>query len=271
MPFQTNLGNEASCISLQKILCFIKMGWQTIVTAGVIGLVISIMFLWLTSVKYETTAIISVGQFYDHKDQKIITLHDPATLIFRMKQAGAFNSLNWGDCMSKSLGRNIQEVDDVIKINKTSDIVLEIQGSAPNQAKICANNIFNMVNIFEQNLVIEWQEKNNSEILGLQKKLDVYSLILNSKKSSDGDRLVALEGATRVEDKLQLARKVASSIASFSSAKFSQPATEIRKPGHFRMLIGLIGGLLGGVSIGILFLCSKYLISRIKQNLRGNL
>lgn len=232
--------------------------------AGMIGLCISMLYLSYAPVKYEVTASIIVSRVADKN------FLNPEVLIFQMNKTGAFDNIAWGDCMPKISRKEKYQIYDFLKINK-SDISLFIESSVPNEATVCANNILGEINAFENELLLKLKERNSAYISNLRSRLNTYKQLLDINNSLRENHFIALGALEGIEEKIKLAKDEELLINNFLPTMFNQEIDEIRKPSKFRILIVLIAGLLGGASIGILFLCRKLVLNLIKQNLRVGL
>ncbi len=264
---QLNDDNQDPHISLLEFLRIVKKYWNKITIAGMAGLGISSIYLWIAPVQYEVTTSIIPAKIIIEINKEPDNFFDPKLLIYSMKKAGAFDDIDLVDCMPKISKGKIYQVDDFIMISKTITFLLFIQGSVPNAAEACANNILSKINAYERKIFLNLQEKHGANIINIQGRINNLEKINKSINISYAYRLLTLDAIEKLLEKLQLAQNLKVSNENFIPSRFSEPINEIRKPSSFKMLISLIAGFLGGASIAILFLFSKYMINLIKQNL----
>ena len=101
-------------ISLLDILIFLKGAWKPIINAGILGLVVSSLYLLLTPNQYEAVANIQMARI-PAPNNSGGTIEEPAALIARMSLPNNLDDVVMSSCGIENQTDSVAKLSKVVK------------------------------------------------------------------------------------------------------------------------------------------------------------
>jgi capsular polysaccharide biosynthesis protein len=254
-------------ISLKDIIDFLVESWKTIATVGVLGLLSSVAFIFITPSQYEATAQIKMAQIDAGNNTNPLgtNLEDPNTLIARLKFPTAFSDKEVQACnLQKSKSPTEALANSVVKLtavkNVTSLVELKIRGESKEQALVCAQAIFEQIKDSQKAIMKPYIDEAKTLLLMYQVRLNnAQALIARADKS--GAALSAAYLSNRDELKFlsdeTIRLNAIITAGDNRHAKLVSPIYASDKPVFPKKTVSLVLGLLVGVFLGLLYVLAS--------------
>jgi hypothetical protein len=170
-----------SQISLIDILIFLKGSWKTIVFAGVLGLLASSLFLFLTPNQYEAAAKIQMARIPESNNSGG-NIEEPAALIARMSLPNSFDNAVLSSCgMENQLDgatKLIKVVNLTIPKKSVSIVEIKVTLSSLELANKCAYSIVESISKSQAQKVAVIQEANQAQLIKVNERIAVDKSLL---------------------------------------------------------------------------------------------
>ena len=254
-------------ISLKDIVDFIVESWKTIVLTGLLGLVGSIIYLWVTPNQYQATAQLQMAQINSSSNITNplgINIENPSLLLVRLKLPSTYSALEIKACGLESSTAPSEALTAIAKFSAVkgveSMIELKINRDSKEDAITCAKSLFENIKASQNQLVKPYIEDAKTLLLRYQDRLN-NSQSLVSRADKSGAVLSAAYLASRDEIKflseeiLRLNTFITS--ADSRQAKLVSPIYASDTPVTPKKRIALIAGLFTGLFLGLLLMLGK--------------
>jgi uncharacterized protein involved in exopolysaccharide biosynthesis len=262
-------------VSLLDILIFLKGAWKTIASAGILGLVVSSLYLFFTPSQYEAVAKIQMARISELDNTKR-NIEEPAALISRMSLANSFDHTVMSSCGVEN------QLSDSIKLLKVfkltipkgvpSVVELKVTLRTPESAKICASSIIESISKSQIQKVAVIQEANQARITKVNERLSEDKILLTKASKPEAPISVVyfslLSNIRSLEDEREGLLKLID-VNQLQDSTQQSLIYGLDKPIYPKKAISLLAGLLGGLLIGILTALAHQMIAKLKAQSKG--
>jgi LPS O-antigen subunit length determinant protein (WzzB/FepE family) len=260
-------------ISLKDIIDFLVESWKTIVLTGLLGIVGSTVYLWVTPNQYQAIAQIQMAQISANNNTNPlgVNIEDPYLLMARLKLPTNYASEEIKACSSEDTKSSSEDLANSAKFSVVKGVgplvELKINRDSKESAITCAQALFDSIKTSQNAIIKPFIEEAKDLLVKYQDRLkNSQSLISRADKS--GAALSAAYLANRDEVKflseeiLRLNTFIAS--ADTRQAKLVSPiyASDIPVAPNKRKV--LIAGLFGGLFLGLLLMLGKRVLTAYK-------
>lgn len=268
---------EASEISLLDILNFFKLGYKTICIFGVIGLIISIIYLVVTPKQYDAVAQITMAQIgaANNNNNNInplgINIEEPSLLIARMSSPTSFTPQVTEACDRQDQANAALALSKSIKLTIPKGIanVVELRtfGLSPQAAERCNLAIFELIKNTQSQIIApyiaEAKLKLDDDVERLGRARDLVA-----KADKSGSALGAAYLSTRDEirfllDEIAALKNVVSSNQN-RATRLVSPIYADDMPTSPKKRAALAAGLIGGICLGLFVSIGRRVIAKLK-------
>ncbi len=259
-------------ISLKDIVDFLAESWKLIILTGLLGLLGSIAYLWVTPNQYQAIAQIQMAQISSNNITNPLgtNIEDPSLLLSRLKLPSAYSFQVINACGFESSNGVYETLAGNIKFSAVkgveSIIELKINRDSKETAVSCAKSLFEDIKA-SQNEIIKPHIEAAKILLGKYQDRLINSQSIISRADKSGVALTAayLSGRDEVrfltEEILRLNAFITT--ADSRQAKLVAPIYVFDAPVYPKTKFSLLVGLLMGLLLGLLFnLAKKFLASR---------
>lgn len=269
---------EEDEISLEDIIDFLIENWKTILVGGILGLVASLAYIFITPAKYEAKAQIKMAQIgVNNNNNNVnplgVNIEEPALLIARMKLPTSFDPVTIDRC-GLSGEKDAQDIlAKLIKLSAVkgapSVVDLSIQLSTKEQADACVSAVFDLIKSSQKAIAEPFIIEAKSKLAEYQKRLDdSRSVMLRADKS--GAALSAAYLATRDEIKYLMDEVIRlQDFINSGDTRMTQltaPIYAIDDPVFPKKIVSIILGLMGGLLLGLLFVMVRQAYRKMYLN-----
>jgi capsular polysaccharide biosynthesis protein len=140
--FNSNIEDE---MSLKDIVDFLVESWKAIILTGLLGLIGSIAYLFVTPNQYQATAQIQMAQISaNNNNPLVVNVEDSNLLIARMKLPSSYSQESVKACGYESKQTPLEGLTKMVKlslIKGTQIVELKVLGLSQAQAVQCAESI----------------------------------------------------------------------------------------------------------------------------------
>lgn len=250
-------------ISLLEILRFLKGALTSIATAGVAGLVISVVYLALTPKQYQAITQISMAQISATNNSLNplgINIEEPSLLISRLSSPTSFTPQAISGCDVGDFadpGASLSKSIKLAPLKGIPNVVeLKVFGKSPEAADICAKAIFELIKTTQAQLVAPYIADTKVKLDDDMERLSKAKEFV-AKADRSGSAMGAAYLSTRDEirfllDEITVLKNVVTTNQS-RATRLITPIYVSDVPVAPNKLITLIGGLFGGLFFGLLF------------------
>ena len=263
--FNSNIEDE---ISLKDFIDFLVESWKAIVLTGILGLVGSIAYLWVTPNQYQAIAQIQMAQIVANSNNNIyplgINIEDPNLLIARLKLPTTYSTQEIKACGFESSAASSEALATVAKFSLVKGVgsIVELKINRDNKetAIACAQSLFENIKSSQNEVVKPYIQEAKILLVKYQDRL-TNSQSLVSRADKSGAALSATYLANRDEVKflteeiLRLNSFIAS--ADTRQTKLVSPIYASDAPVEPKKKIALIAGLFAGLFLGLLLMLVK--------------
>ncbi len=262
--FNSNIEDE---ISLKEIIDFLIESWKAIILTGLLGLVGSIIYLWMTPNQYQATAQIQMAQISANRNNNTnplgVNVEDPNLLIARMKLPSSYSQQSVKACGYESEQTPIDELAKMVKLSLvkgTQMVELKVLGLSQAQAVQCAESIVETIKKSQKIISVPIVEDAQLKLAKYSQRLqEAQSFILKADKS--GSPMSAAYLSTRDEVKF-LAEEIILlndliTSANSRQTKLISPIYSSENKVSPKYAITLLAGLFVGSLLGLLLMLIK--------------
>lgn len=263
--FNSNIEDE---ISLKDVIDFLVESWKAIILTGLLGLVGSIAYLWVTPNQYQATAQIQIAQLSANSNNNTnplgVNIEDPNLLMARLKLPTTYSAHEIKACGFESSATPSETLAASAKFSAVkgvgSMIELKINRDNKETAIACAKSLFENIKASQNEIIKPYTEEAKTLLVKYQDRL-TNSLSLVSRFDKSGAALSVAYLANRDEVKflteeiLRLSTFI--TIAETRQAKLVSPIYASDVPVAPKKKIALIAGLFAGLFLGFLLMLGK--------------
>ena len=254
-------------ISLKDIVDFVVESWKTIALTGLLGIVGSVTYLWVTPNQYQATAQIQIAQISasnNNTNPLGINIEDPNLLMARLKLPTTYSDQEIKACGLESSTAASEALAATAKFSAVkgvgSMIELKINRDSKEIAVACAQSIFENIKASQNKIIKPYIEEAKTLLFAYQNRL-TYSQSLVSRADKSGAALSAAYLANRDEVKFLteeiLRLNTFITTADTRQAKLVSPIYASDIPVAPKKRIALIAGLFVGLFLGLLLMLGK--------------
>lgn len=272
MSEQSYNPNPEDEISLKDIIDFLIDSWKIIILSGLLGIIGSAVYLWVTPNQYQATAQIQMAQISTNNNNNNnyntsplgVNIEDPNLLMARLKLPTTYLPQEIKACGFEDMKSPSEALANAAKFSVVkglaSLIELKINSDSKEVAIACAQSLFDGIKTSQNAIIKPFIEEAKDLLIKYQDRLK-NSQYLISRADKSGAALSAAYLANRDEVKflseeiLRLNTFIAS--ADTRQAKLISPIYVSDIPVAPKKRIALIAGLFGGLFLGLLLLIGK--------------
>ena len=255
-------------ISLKDIVDFLVESWKVTLLTGLLGLVGSITYLWVTPNQYQATAQIQMAQISANNNNNTnplgVNIEDPNLLMARLKLPTTYSAQEIKVCGLESSTAASEALAATARFSAVkgvgSMIELKINRNSKEIAVACAQSLFENIKASQNQIIKPYIEEAKTLLVKYQDRL-TYSKSLVSRADKSGDALSAAYLANRDEVKFLteeiLRLNTFITVADTRQAKLVSPIYASDVPVAPKKKIALIAGLLVGLFLGLLLMLAK--------------
>ncbi len=267
--FNSNIEDE---ISLKDIVDFLVESWKAIILTGLLGLVGSIAYLWVTPNQYQATAQIQMAQISANSNNNNnnntnplgVNIEDPNLLMARLKLPTTYSAQEIKACGFDSSATPSETLAASAKFSAVkgvgSMIELKINRDNKETAIACAKSLFENIKASQNEIIKPYTEEAKTLLVKYQDRL-TNSQSLVSRADKSGAALSAAYLANRDEVKFLteeiLRLNTFITTADTRQAKLVSPIYASDVPVAPKKKIALIAGFFTGLFLGLLFMLGK--------------
>jgi capsular polysaccharide biosynthesis protein len=257
--FNLNIEDE---ISLKDIVDFLIESSKAIILTGLLGLVGSIGYLWVTPNQYQATAQIQMAQISANNNNTNplgVNVEDPNLLMARFRLPSNYSTQEIVACGFESSKSPFEDLVATVKFSAVkgvgSMIELKINRDSKELAIACAQSIFNSIKASQNEVIRPYIEEAKTLLVKYQDRL-TNSQSLVSRADKSGAALSAAYLANRDEVKflteeiLRLNTFITTSDT--RQTKLVSPIYASDAPVAPKKKLALIAGLFAGLFLGLL-------------------
>jgi uncharacterized protein involved in exopolysaccharide biosynthesis len=260
--FNSNIEDE---ISLKNIVDFLAESWKAIILTGLLGLVGSIAYLWVTPNQYQAIAQIQMAQIIanNNTNPQGVNVEDPNLLIARMKLPSSYSLESAKACGYESKQALLESLAKMVKVSLvkgTEMVELKVLGLSQAQAVQCAESIVETIKQSQVVVVTPMIEDAQLKLAKYSKRLqEAQGFILRADKS--GSSMSAAYLSTRDEVKFLTDETIRLNdfITSAKSrkTKLVSPIYSSENKVSPKRSIALMAGLCAGLFLGLLLMLGE--------------
>ena len=193
-------------ISLKDIIDFLSESWKTIILTGLLGLISSIAYLWMTPNQYQATAQIQMAQINANNNVNPlgVNVEDINLLMARLKLPTSYSSEEIKACGFESSSAPFEALATTVKFSAVkgvgSMIELKIIRDSKDHAIACAQSLYENIKASQNEIIKPFIEEAKSLLVVYKDRL-AYSQSLISRSDKSGAALSAAYLANRDEVK----------------------------------------------------------------------
>jgi capsular polysaccharide biosynthesis protein len=263
--FNSNIEDE---ISLKDIVDFLVESWKAIILTGLLGLVGSIAYLWVTPNQYQATAQIQMAQISANSNNNTnplgVNIEDPNLLMARLKLPTTYSAQEIKACGFESSATPSETLAASAKFSAVkgvgSMIELKINRDNKETAIACAKSLFENIKASQNEIIKPYIDEAKTLLVKYQDRL-TNSQSLVSRADKSGAALSAAYLANRDEVKFLteeiLRLNTLITTADTRQAKLVSPIYASDAPVAPKKSIALIAGLFAGLFLGLLLMLGK--------------
>ncbi len=263
-----NSNNEDE-ISLKDIVDFLVESWRVIILTGLLGLVGSIAYLWVTPNQYQATAQIQMAQISASSNNNNtnllgVNIEDPNLLMARLKLPTTYSAQEIKACGFESSATPSETLAAYANFSAVkgvgSMIELKINRDNKETAIACAQSLFENIKASQNEIIKPYIEEAKMLLVKYQNRL-TYSQSLVSRADKSEAALSAAYLANRDEVKFLteeiLRLNTFITTVDTRQAKLVSPIYASDVPVAPKKNIAFIAGLFAGLFFGLLLMLGK--------------
>lgn len=257
-------------ISLKDIVDFVVESWKAVVLTGLLGLVGSVAYLWMTPNQYQANAQIKMAQISANNNNNNntnplgVNIEDPNLLMARLKLPTTYTAQEIKECGLESSTTAYEDLAATAKFSAVkgvgSMIELKINRDSKEVAVGCAQSLFENIKASQNQIIKPYIEEAKTLLVRYQDRL-TNSQSLVSRADKSGAALSAAYLANRDEVKFLteeiLRLNTFITTADTRQAKLVSPIYASDIPVAPKKRIALTAGLFVGLFLGLLWMLGK--------------
>jgi len=261
--FNSNIEDE---ISLKDIVDFLIESWQSILAAGVLGVLAAVTYIVVTPNKYEATAQIEMARISSNNNNSNplgSNIEDPNLLIARMKSPSSYDQALIVACGYEGKKQAAQSLAKMIKLSLskgTQMVELKATGLSQEQATQCAQSVFNNIKQSQKMIAEPIVEEAKIKMARYATRLQEAQIFI-AKADKAGSSMSAAYLSTRDEMKYLTDEMIRlNDLISSANARQTKLVSPIYSPENKvspKRAIALIAGLFAGLFFGLLLMLGK--------------
>ena len=272
---QAGSGDE---ISLLDILIFLKGTWKTIAITGILGFILSGIYLIITPNQYEAIANIAMGRIASSG----ANIEEPSALVNRMSLPSSFDAAVIASCGLQDSGNLATQLSKSIKLSipkgAVNVIELKVTRPSPELAQACATSVFDGIAKSQTQMIGRLAEanktRNSDRLVKVQDRLAQDKALLSKAEQPRGVLspayfLILTEIHTLEDEREKLTASI--DAKDVQSANLQSPIYVADKPVYPKKLISLLAGLMGGLLLGLLIALGRQMYAKLKSEAGGAL
>jgi uncharacterized protein involved in exopolysaccharide biosynthesis len=263
-------------ISPKYIIDFLIESWKTIILTGLLGIVGSTVYLWVTPHQYEATAQIQMAQISANNNNNNtnplgVNLEEPNLLMARLKQPTTYLSKEIKACGFEDTKSSSEALANTAKFSVMkgvgSLIELKINSHSKDIATTCAQALFERIKTSQNAIIIPFIEEAKDLLIKYQDRLkNSQALISRADKSNAALSAAYLANRDEVkflsEEILRLNAFIMG--ADTRQAKLVSPIYASDIPVAPKKRRSLIAGLFCGLFLGLLLMIGRRVLIAYK-------
>jgi uncharacterized protein involved in exopolysaccharide biosynthesis len=260
-------------ICLKDIIDFLVESWKTIILTGLLGLLGSIAYLWVTPDQYRATAQVQMAKISainNNTNTKTnnsplgINIEEPKLLLARLKLPTNYSDTEFKACGLSDQKLAAEILTDLAKFSEVkgagSIVELKVNGSTKEIASACAEALFKNIQASQNEIIKPYLEEAKTLLINYQERLNnAQALVVRADKT--GTALSAAYLASRDEVKFLTEEiiRLSTFITSVDArqTKLVSPIYVADVPVFPKKTISLVLGLMLGLFFGLLLAFSK--------------
>jgi capsular polysaccharide biosynthesis protein len=257
-------------IALKDIIDFLVESWKIIILTGILGLLGSIAYLWVTPDQYQATAQIKMAQISASNNNNNntnplgINIEEPKLLLARLKLPTTYSDIEFKACGLSDQKLAAEILTDLVKFSEVkgagSIVELKVNGSTKEIASACAEALFKNIQASQNEIIKPYLEEAKTLLINYQERLNnAQALVVRADKT--GTALSAAYLASRDEVKFLTEEiiRLSTFITSVDArqAKLASPIYAADAPVFPKKTISLLLGLMAGLFLGLLLAFGK--------------
>jgi LPS O-antigen subunit length determinant protein (WzzB/FepE family) len=261
--FNSNIEDE---ISLKDIVDFLVESWKAIILTGLLGLLGSIAYLWVTPSQYQAIAQIKMAQIISNNNANPLNVNveEPNFLIARFKLPSTYSVQEIKACGFESSATPFEALAAVAKfstVNGAGSIIeLKILRDNKESAIACVQSIFEKIKVSQNKIIEPYINESKALLIHYEARLANSQLFVTRSHKSGSD-LSAAYLANRDEVKF-LAEEIfrLNTFIKFADTRHAylvSPIYASDTPVFPKKKESLMVGLLVGILLGLLFVMGK--------------
>ena len=272
---QAGSGDE---ISLLDILIFLKGTWKTIAITGILGFILSGIYLIITPNQYEAIANIAMGRIASSG----ANIEEPSALVDRMSLPSSFDAAVIASCGLQESTNLAAQLSKAIKLSipkgGANVVELKVTRPSPELAQACATSVFDGIAKSQTQMIGPLAEanktRNSDRLVKVQDRLAQDKALLSKAEQPRGVLspayfLILTEIHTLEDEREKLTASI--DAKDVQSANLQSPIYVADKPVYPKKLISLLAGLMGGLLLGLLIALGRQMYAKLKSEAGGAL
>lgn len=268
-------GNFEQEISLRDVIDFLKKSWKTITKFGFLGLICGIVYIWITPNEYQATFQIEMAQYIQLKDKSNNSIspvganvEDPGRLIIRLLSPTTYNDGVVEACGFKNVENQREKIVSIVKatIAKRSPSIVEIsiKQSSKELALACSTAIFEEIRFSQEAMMAPFFDEVRKSLRDNLEQIAIAKTVF--KESAGSSSLLLAPSYLLARDEInQLTEKnvLLEYLLQFNEVRKTKLVAPIYLsvgPVYPKRFSSILGGLLGGLFVGVIFSLLKRLI-----------
>jgi len=263
-------------ISLLDILIFLKGTWKTIAITGILGFILSGIYLIITPNQYEAIANIAMGRIASSG----ANIEEPSALMNRMSLPSSFDAAVITSCGLQESTNLAAQLSKAIKLSIPKGVAnvieLKVTRGTPELAQACAASVFDVIAKSQAQmigpLVQAAKASNSARLTKVDERLTQDKVLLAKAEQPRGvlspTYFSILTEIRTLEDERE---KLSASIDTIGvqTANLQSPIYVADKPVYPKKLISLLAGLMGGLFLGLLIALGRQMMAKLKSEAGG--
>jgi uncharacterized protein involved in exopolysaccharide biosynthesis len=247
-----NLKTEGKEISLKDIINFFKDNRKRIVFCGIIGLVISSVYVTIAPREYEATWQMQLAQLGNKN------IEEPAALAARLRPAGMYPIGVQQHCGMTSVVDIDDNLNNKLEIKPVKDlpniVQIKIRANSSEQAKQCAEALVTLIIAHQQGLIEESLAGRQEQMVQYQQALkeERRQLDKTAKTEQNIAYLAALDNLSWLRTRVDAIQEEIL-LSQMHPAKLMVPISAPGKPSSPNTKRILLLGILSGLMLGLLY------------------
>jgi capsular polysaccharide biosynthesis protein len=258
-------------ISLRDIIDFLVESWKAIILTGLLGLVGSIAYLWVTPNQYQAIAQIQMAQITANSNSNSnsntspmgVNIEDPILLMARLKLPTTYSAQEIKACSFESSATPSEALVAAAKFSVVKGVgsIIELKINRDNKeaAITCAQSLFEKIKASQNEIIKPYIEEAKTLLVKYQERLNNSQLLISLVDKSGAALSAYLANRDEVkfltEEILRLNTII--SIADTRQAKLVSPIYVSDIPVAPKKRIALVTGLFAGLFLGLLLMLGK--------------